>query len=130
MIIKIFQSLKQLDIFQSGKEKQLTPNAREQVRDVPAAPCAPLPDLQAVHPQDGPPLSLDQQLRGRVEPEVLPAVPLLRRRPLRLLHPPRGRLVVLRVSAVPQRHHEQAGTDQSATRFRSLPLHLDRPSDG
>lgn len=82
----------------------------EQVRDVPAAPGAPLPDLQAVHPQDGPPLSLDQQLRGRVEPEVLPAVPLLRRRPLRLLHPPRGRLVVLGVPAVPQGHHEQAGT--------------------
>ena len=100
---------------------------REQMRDVPSAPGAPLPDLQEVHPQDGPPLSLDQQLRGRVEPEVLPAVPLLRRRPLRLLHPPRGRLVVRRVPAVPQGHHEQAGTarrDEHATRY-DFPRFLD-----
>ena len=86
------------------------------MRDVPPAAGTPLPHLQAVHPQDGPPLPLDQQLRRRVEPEVLPAVPLLRRRPRRILHPPRRPLVVRGVPAVPQGHHEQAGKHGRSTR--------------
>jgi len=56
------------------------------VRDVPAAARAPLPRVPALRAPHGPPLPLDQQLRGGMEPEVLPAVPVLHSRAVRLLH--------------------------------------------
>lgn len=52
----------------------------QKVSGAEAPPGAPLPSLPAMHPQDGPPLSLDQELRFHDDVPALFAVPRLGKR--------------------------------------------------
>ena len=50
----------------------------QQVPVLEACPCCTLQCVSPVHPQNGPPLPLGEQLRRPEQPEVLPALPVLR----------------------------------------------------